>query len=390
MYNNSAVYVCIASSIFINSLVHFFPENLFVKSVEITFFLGCPFGVYVVTGSYIYIIFIYYGCCGGCCCHFGLMLKKLSFGKMALLGSLAVTALGGGFGYTMYYRRRQINMMMSEGEFNSSQDQPKLQDMINNLHNKKRDIQTKLYRYTTCPWCCTVKAFLDYHRIPHECVEVDPMIKSQIADSKYKKVPQVRFDEAGQPGPYLVDSKVIVDRLAKEYGYAEQMEDKDVQYWREWARSPLVRLVTLEFNKSLIAAWRGYSYIDDCATIPYINKLFLKVVGAPVMYVISSTVVKPRLYKAGVMKPGDVPKERLHEELERFRTAALYDEKKKQAKHFHGGSKPDLVDLDVYGVLQSVRGHRMYNDIMRESKLASWLQEMDHLVGAGEYNLPNI
>lgn len=55
---------------------------------------------------------------------------------------------------------------------------------------------------------------------------------------------------------------------------------------------------------------------------------------------------------------------------------------------FHGGSKPDLVDIDVFGVLQSVRGHRVYNEIVKDTKLTPWLNEMDKLLGKDVYSTP--
>jgi len=37
-----------------------------------------------------------------------------------------------------------------------------------------------LYRYTTCPFCGKVKAFLDYYGIPYSIVEVEPMLKHEV------------------------------------------------------------------------------------------------------------------------------------------------------------------------------------------------------------------
>jgi len=37
-----------------------------------------------------------------------------------------------------------------------------------------------LYRYTTCPFCGKVKAFLDYYGIPYSIVEVEPMFKHEV------------------------------------------------------------------------------------------------------------------------------------------------------------------------------------------------------------------
>lgn len=312
------------------------------------------------------------------------MFNKGSWGRKLLYTAGVGGLVGGGGGYYMYQRRLKENRSVSAEEFNAHQDQAKLQWAFKHLTDDKQ-LQTKLFRYTTCPWCGTVKAFLDYHHVPHECVEVEPMFKGELAESQYKKVPQLRFDSDGKAGPYLVDSKIIVDSLSETLGYTKQLKDEDVARWRDWARGPLVRLMTLEFNCTLLAAWKGYSYIDDCPTIPYANKLFLKVIGAPVMYLVALKVTKPRLIRDGYLKPDDVPKQRLQEELNRFSKEALVHPKTGKPRTFHGGDKPDLADLDTFGVLQAVRGHRVYDEVIRETSLAPWLAHMDAALGKAPY-----
>lgn len=46
-----------------------------------------------------------------------------------------------------------------------------------------------LYQYQTCPFCCKVRAFLDYYGISYDIVEVDPVLRQAIGWSEYKKVP---------------------------------------------------------------------------------------------------------------------------------------------------------------------------------------------------------
>tara|TARA_R110002050_G_scaffold64631_2_gene140440 strand:+ start:356 stop:577 length:222 start_codon:yes stop_codon:yes gene_type:complete len=50
----------------------------------------------------------------------------------------------------------------------------------------------KLYRYTTCPFCGKAKTFLDYYKIPYTAIEVDPMLKREISENGYSKVPQLQ------------------------------------------------------------------------------------------------------------------------------------------------------------------------------------------------------
>ncbi|KPI83338.1 putative glutathione-S-transferase/glutaredoxin [Leptomonas seymouri] len=309
------------------------------------------------------------------------MFGKRSFGRKLLFGTALVGVAGLGGGYAMYQRRLRENRSVPAESFNGAQDAAKLRDAFERLCDPRDHPLTKMFRYTTCPWCGTVKAFLDCYKIPHECIEVEPMFKGELKDSEYKKVPQLRFDTKEGPGPYLVDSQIIVDTLAEKMGLATQLKDGEIDKWRKWARGALVRFVTLEFNRTLPAAWAGYSYIDSCDTIPYANKLFLKVIGAPVMYIVALKVTKPRLVRDGLMKPDDDPKQLLHEEINRFISEALVDVKTQKPKAFHGGNKPDLADIDTYGVLQSVRGHRVYAEMIAETKIGPWLRAMDALTG---------
>lgn len=58
-------------------------------------------------------------------------------------------------------------------------------------------LNLRLYQYQTCPYCCKVRALLDYYGFSYEVVEVNPVTRSQIKFSKqYRKVPIVVVDGA--------------------------------------------------------------------------------------------------------------------------------------------------------------------------------------------------
>ena len=52
-----------------------------------------------------------------------------------------------------------------------------------------------LYQYETCPFCCKIRAFLDYYGIEYTKVEVHPIFKREIEFSNYKKVPIIIVDD---------------------------------------------------------------------------------------------------------------------------------------------------------------------------------------------------
>ncbi len=55
--------------------------------------------------------------------------------------------------------------------------------------------QVTLYQFKTCPFCCRVKAVMDYNGRSYETVEVDPLMKGQIKKfgKEFNKVPIVEF-----------------------------------------------------------------------------------------------------------------------------------------------------------------------------------------------------
>ena len=57
------------------------------------------------------------------------------------------------------------------------------------------ELTVTLYQYQNCPFCGKVRAFLDYHGIKYNKVEVSPLWKGEISFSKYKKVPIVIADD---------------------------------------------------------------------------------------------------------------------------------------------------------------------------------------------------
>lgn len=48
----------------------------------------------------------------------------------------------------------------------------------------------KLYQYNICPFCCKVKAFMDWRGLEYSAIDVNPLTKAEISFSKdYRKVP---------------------------------------------------------------------------------------------------------------------------------------------------------------------------------------------------------
>lgn len=78
--------------------------------------------------------------------------------------------------------------------------------------NDVTNLKLTLFQYPTCPFCCKVRAFLDYYGIPYDVVEVDPVLRQQTKWTTYKKVPilLVKTEDGYQQ---LNDSSLIISVL---------------------------------------------------------------------------------------------------------------------------------------------------------------------------------
>lgn len=78
----------------------------------------------------------------------------------------------------------------------------------------KTGLNITLFQYQTCPFCCKVRAFLDFHGISYNVVEVDGVTKKDLKWSASKKVPTLLVETKDNKFLQLTDSSVIVSVLA--------------------------------------------------------------------------------------------------------------------------------------------------------------------------------
>lgn len=93
----------------------------------------------------------------------------------------AILGVFGGLGVgTLYAFSTQTNasdLSVIEDSTKQTTENPKMPSVV-------------LYQYHTCPFCCKVRAFLDYYGIEYSIVEVNPLSKKEVKFSKsYRKVP---------------------------------------------------------------------------------------------------------------------------------------------------------------------------------------------------------
>lgn len=291
-------------------------------------------------------------------------------GKL-LFGVVTLTGLSTGVGYYQYKKRLSANAGMTPQIFHEQQAEL-LQPVLNPEEFSR--LPKTLYQYTTCPYCCKLKAFLDYYKVEYSMTEVNPLTKKEVKENGYGKVPQLQI---GVNGPIIVDSNEIVKIL-------KPILDKDApeitpeeETWKNWASSTLPRYMVINTNRTLGESMKGYTYVPDVKEFSATDKFILKLFGGPIMYGVSSIFTKKRLQKESSYDASN-PRKGLYTEINGWVENGLGDSK------FHGGNAPDCADLDVYGVIQSVRFFPVYEELKENSspKYTEWLNNMDALMPA--------
>ncbi|XP_027012997.1 prostaglandin E synthase 2 [Tachysurus fulvidraco] len=269
-----------------------------------------------------------------------------------------------------------------------------------------RDLKLTLYQYKTCPFCSKVRAFLDYHGLPYQVVEVNPVMRQEIKWSTYRKVPILMVNESVQ----LNDSSVIISALmtylisreksvpeilncypemkaknhsgkdVTEFGnkywvmvdetrhrqfYPEKTSRQEEIKWRQWADDWLVHLISPNVYRTPAEALASFDYIVREGKFGTFEGFFAKYVGAAAMWIISKRL------KSRHNLQDDVRQD-LYKAVNDW-VAAIGKNKK-----FMGGEKPNLADLAVFGVLRVMEGLQAFDDMMENTKVKKWYGRMQN------------
>nr|XP_020648971.1 prostaglandin E synthase 2 [Pogona vitticeps] len=273
-------------------------------------------------------------------------------------------------------------------------------------------LQLTLYQYKTCPFCSKVRAFLDYHQLPYEIVEVNPVMRKEIKFSVYRKVPILLANTGNTL--QLNDSSVIISAIktyllsrksleeivsfypamkamkegkeVTEYNnkYWLMLDEKeslrvypteDVMVeemkWRQWVDDWLVHLISPNVYRTPGEALASFDYIVREGKFGTIEGLFAKYFGAVAMFFIGKRLKK---------------KHQLHDDVREDLYKAANDWVKVVGsdRAFMGGNQPNLADLAVYGVLRVMEGLEAFDDMMTHTKIQPWYHRMEAAIGKNE------
>ncbi|EEY59423.1 prostaglandin E synthase, putative [Phytophthora infestans T30-4] len=225
-----------------------------------------------------------------------------------------------------------------------------------------------LYQYEPCPYCCKVKAVLDYLKIPYEVVGVNPLTKKETkAFTDYRKVPVVRIDDE-----VVVDSSAIISRLRElvEAPKGSQSEKalEEEEEWRQWVDKKLILLTPPNIYRTVPEALQAFDYCLTEGKFTPMERRMSKYAGAVIMYLIAKRSKK----KYNI----DDERQELYSALNSW-VDAIGDK-----RPFLGGDEPNMADLSVFGVLRAMKGLDTYSDMMRETNIEPWFTRMTSKVGS--------
>lgn len=236
-----------------------------------------------------------------------------------------------------------------------------------------------LYQYEVCPFCCKVKAFLDYHKIPYRVVEVDPLGKSELTWSEYKKVPVVLLDGHTQ----INNSSYIISQLSVDLDASKQSSSStwgifpsknpssngpgECEQWRKWIDEKFVRAITVNIYRNAKESFQTFDYITEHGNFGWIQRQAARVVGATMMWGLSNRLKK----KYGI--EGDV-REALYTMADEWVQGL-------DGKPFMGGSSPSLADIEAFGVIRSIVGTDTFHDLQHNTKISGWYERMMKEIG---------
>lgn len=237
--------------------------------------------------------------------------------------------------------------------------------------NPLEGLRITLYQYKICPFCCKVKAVLDYYKIPYETLDVNPLTKAEIKFSPdYRKVPIARLGEE-----VVIDSSVIVSKITELLRAAHVVPAKELDAffspeatrWAEWADMELAVLLFPNITRTFGESYQAFSYVQNVPHFSMLDKISNQWVGATAMWAAQGKIKK---------------KYNITDERAAL-FAALKDWSSEVGdKPFLSGNQPNVGDLCVYACIRAIEGLDAHKDLLANTEISGWYTRVEHAIGA--------
>lgn len=337
--------------------------------------------------------------------------KKYRFGMKILLASFV------GFISWKSWKTANIKLLM-DGNSKPHVETPAISRSVQGVV----DIGTQkltLYQFQSCPYCCKVRAALDYFGFAYDVVEVNSLSKAQIKFSDYKKVPilvvegseedkaySLQFFDSSQIvsvlASYVVDYETPLSKLHVFYPVLKKNEGRKTVWefpnkyflmfgenksdfrtpeerimerkWRQWTDDVLVHTISPNVYRTYPESLEAFHHFSDWGewekNFSTVTRLFIIYAGSVIMYFIGKIVKKRHNIK-------EDPRESLFDACDIWMKAIGIHK-------FLGVDRPNLADLAVYGALHSFEGCRAFQELMATHRIHRWYKRMEEQINLHE------
>lgn len=225
----------------------------------------------------------------------------------------------------------------------------------------KHEMEIVLYQYDVCPFCNKVRAYLDYHSIPYNVVEVDPFGKSELKafNKEYRKVPIAVVN-----GQQVNGSGDIIGAVGACLG--QEFEKGD---WLAWVDDVVIHLISPNIYRTTGESLQAFEYIADNAKFTTWQRMSIRYSGAAAMYFVGKKIKKK--YNIGE------PRAAIYEAVDKWMAGV-----REAGGLFLAGGKPGTADLAMFGVLRAIEKFDTYRDIRENCDgFEEWFERTREAVG---------
>lgn len=239
----------------------------------------------------------------------------------------------------------------------------------------KGKYELRLFQYEVCPFCNKARAYMEYHGIPFERVEVNPLTKEQTKFQEYKLVPFLTVNDvsiANSEPVQINGSQEIIDFFGSmDPSFSRINPDAhadESMMWATWADDVLVHLLPPNIYRTPSESLQAFAYISECSNFTFSQRIAAKYIGALAMFGVAKMTKK----KYGI----EHPRKELYDAVSKWIAEGV------SGKKFHGGSTPSNADIIVYGVIRSIKGYDTWFDLLSNTSKAfeRWFGAMDALL----------
>ncbi|KAM3727546.1 Prostaglandin E synthase [Dirofilaria immitis] len=268
------------------------------------------------------------------------------------------------------------------------------------------NLKLRLYQYEACPFCCKVRAFLNYYGFSYDVIEVSPLTRKEIKKlDGVRKLPTV----VAQMDRKLSDSSLIIsiltsyitqnDRslddvigfypeqmnIVKETGKQivthpnmykimtsfnnfskkEQENARKEEEWRKWVDEHFIPLIVPNVYRSWNECIQTFRWFSEAGhwdkMVPAWERYATIYFGSIAMYFLSKKLRKK--YNGADVRQLLI--DACNEWLNAIGNSS-----------FLGGQQPTLADLALYGAMNSFLGSATFDELCGKTEIKIWFERM--------------